>query len=648
MTESRRRRWPFVVGGFAALLIVGALLFQWDWLLPTVNRAASAAAGRDVRATHLRVHLGRVTHVELDGVTIANPAGWTGGDPPFGTIEQVAADIDAMAYIRTRAIVVPALKLVKPKLSVVQLADPKAPGGDNNYSFGSTPSDPAQAKPGPQIGTLTVEEGEIHTKLARLNADFVVQVHTEGDKLLASAKGTYAKQPIIAQAVGGALLSLRDGTAPYPIDATLANGPTKLTLKGTIQDPLSLAGVDLKLDLAGPDMALLLPLTGLAIPKTPPYRVSGQLDYKDEQYVFKGIQGKVGSTDLEGDLTVDDRPAQAKGGRPVVSATLASRLVDLKDLGGFIGAEPGDAAKGTKRAVANNGRVLPNEPFSLPRLNAADVHLNYKAARIQGRSQPLDTMTVKMDIVNGAVELHPLAFGIGGGQITSTIALSEAGKGVKARATIDFQRVSVDKLLASTGVARGAGNIGGRAVIDGTGQSLAQILANGNGELKLYMGAGGNVSALLVDLSGLQFGNALLSALGLPQRARIQCLVTDFVLARGVATAKTVVLDTDENRVVGTGALNLANEQLKFVLNTDAKHFSVGSLPAPIDVTGTLANPSVAPDAAELGARAGAAIGLGILLTPLAALLPTIQLGIGEDGACASLLRQGKTPPKRR
>ena len=44
-------------------------------------------------------------------------------------------------------------------------------------------------------------------------------------------------------------------------------------------------------------------------------------------------------------------------------------------------------------------------------------------------------------------------------------------------------------------------------------------------------------------------------------------------------------------------------------------------------------------------ARAGAAVGLGILLTPLGALLPTIQLGTGEDHACAGLLADAKTPP---
>ena len=49
---------------------------------------------------------------------------------------------------------------------------------------------------------------------------------------------------------------------------------------------------------------------------------------------------------------------------------------------------------------------------------------------------------------------------------------------------------------------------------------------------------------------------------------------------------------------------------------------------------------------AVAAARAGAAVGLGVLLTPLAALLPTIELGIGEDGACAGLLRAARSPAR--
>jgi len=634
----RRRKWPFVLGGLVLALGIFLAVFQWDWLIPIVNKQASKALGRPVTVTHLHVKLGRVPHIEADGVTIANPDGWPGGGN-FATADKLTVDVDAMAYIRNRAVVIPDIALEHPQVDARQLEDGRA-----NWTLTKEDSG-GSSGPSPKIGNVRISDGHAHVVMAKLKSDFNVDIATKDEagqpsQIVASANGTYAKQPINAQFTGGALLSLRDEAQPYPLNLQVANGPTKVLLVGTIKDPLAFAGADLKLDLSGPDMSLLLPLTGVAIPKTPPYRVTGSLDYVKGAMKFAGMNGKVGSSDLAGDIEVDTGPA-----RPVVTANLQSKLVDLKDLGGFIDAEPGDTSKGTKRASASNGRVLPSDPVSLPQLNVADVHLKYRANRIQGRSQPLDNMQADLDIVNGAVSLAPLSFGIGKGQITSNVQLAEQGQGVHAKTTIDFQRVDVDKLLASTGAARGAGTIGGRAVIEGNGKSMGEILAHGNGELKLYMGPGGNVSALLVDLSGLQFGNAVLSALGIPNRAKIQCLITDFVLQQGIVDARTFLLDTDEARVGGKGNVNLRDETLKLVLETDSKHFSVGSLPAPVDITGTLGKPSVLPDLAVVGARAGAAVGLGILLTPLGALLPTIQLGIGEDGACAGLLSNAKTPP---
>ena len=638
MADVKRRRWPYVVGGIVVLLGAAAALFQWDWLIPTVNARASAALGRPVTITHLHVTLGRVPHIVAEGVTIANPSDWPGGGT-FATIDRLILDVDAMAYIRHRQLVIPRIEAEHPQVEAQQTAD-----GKSNWVFPS--SDTPSTGPETKIGSIRIADGHVHAVVPKLQADFNVDVATKDDygstgQLVATARGTYAKQPITAQFTGGALLSLRDATQPYPVNLQLANGPTKVSLVGTVQNPLAFAGADLKLELAGPDMALLLPLTGIAIPKTPAYHVAGKLDYADGVVKFQHFTGKVGSSDLEGDLQVDTKPE-----RPVVTATLQSRLVDLKDLGGFIGAEPGDAAKGTRRPTRQTSRVLPDQPISLPKLNVADVHLKYHATRIQGRAQPLDNMRANLDIVNGDVKLSPLSFGIGRGQIAATIDLVEKANEVHARATIDFQRVDVDKLLAATGVARGAGAIGGRAVIDGSGRSMAEILARGNGELKLYMGSGGNVSALLIDLSGLEFGNAALSALGIPTRAIVQCLITDFVLQQGVATARTAILDTDEARVAATGSVNLRTEALALVLNTEPKHFSVGSLHAPVNIAGSLGAPSVRPDLAIVAARAGAAVGLAIVATPLAGLLPTIQLGTGEDGACSGLLRAAATPPR--
>ncbi len=646
MTEAtRRRRWPYVLGAIALVIVVFVFVFQWDWLIPFVDARASAALGRPVSMAHLHVQLGRTTRIVADDVKIANPADWPGGGD-FATVDHLLLDVDAETLIRQRRVVLPNITLQKPVVDAQQEADGKA---NWTLATGSNDNNSGTSGPGVDIGTLVIEDGNAHVRSAKLNADFQVAIATKSggpdgkDQITADAKGTYAKQPITAQFVGGALLSLRDAKDPYPVDLKLANGPTKVSATGTIANPLAFAGANVKLEFAGPDMSLLLPLTGIAIPKTPPYRVTGKLDYANGDVKFEDFAGRVGSSDLEGNIDVDTKPHE----RPVLNATLHSKLVDLKDLGGFIGAEPGDADKGTKKPTRTDGKVLPQDPISLPKLNVADVHLHYTAGRIEGRHQPLDNMRADLDIVNGDVSLHPLSFGIGSGQISGTIDLAQRSNALAAKADIQFQRVDVDKLLSAAGVARGAGAINGRAVIDGTGGSVAQILGHGNGELKLYMGAGGNLSALLVDLSGLEFGNALLSAIGVPTRTRIDCLVTDFVLKNGEAESRLTMLDTDEARIGVLGGLNLQSEALSLQIRTEAKHFSIGSLPTPINIVGTLGNPSIRPDLAEGGARAAAAVGLGVLLTPLAGLLPTIQFGTGEDHACAGLLHEVKAEPPR-
>jgi uncharacterized protein involved in outer membrane biogenesis len=642
MSIFARHRWLTGFGVFLAAIVVAAVLFQWDWLIPIVDSQASAALGRPVTVTHLHVALGRTTRIEADGVTIGNPADWPGAGN-FATADSLAIDIQPFDYIRNRAIVIPLIAVGAPNVDAQQLADGRA-----NWTFGGgQPASPnPNPSPGPKIGTLQITDGHAHVRDAKLRADFNIAVATKdtadgAGQITADAKGTYAAQPISAQFVGGALLSLQDAAKPYPVDLHVANGPTRVALTGSIKDPLAFQGADLKLEFAGPDMSLLLPLTGIAIPKTPPYRISGKLDYADGVVQFNDFSGKVGSSDLAGSIKVDTKPQ-----RPVLTADLSSRLVDLKDLGGFIGAEPGDASKGTKKPERSNGRMLPSDPISLPKLNVADVHLRYRAARIQGRRDPLENMRADLDIVDGNITLHPLSFGIGHGDISANIALSEAAAGLHANADVDFRRIDIDSLLASAGVGHGAGTIGGKAAIDGTGHSMAQILGDANGEVKLFMGHGGDLSALLVDLSGLEFGNAFLSAIGVPNRAKLECLIADVVLHNGQAQAKTMLIDTDEAKVGITGDVNLKDERINLAVKTEAKHFSIGSLPTPIDVTGTLGSPSIAPAVGPLALRGGAAIALGIIGTPLAALLPTIQFGTGDDHACGGLLAAIQTPPK--
>ncbi len=479
-----------------------------------------------------------------------------------------------------------------------------------------------------------------------LRADFTVAVRTEQapDRpaaLLADARGTYAGQPIEAHMTGGAILALRDASHPWPIDLRLADGPTEARLQGSIAEPLALAGAQLRLQFAGPSLSTLRPLTGIALPETPPFQLSGALDFADHRVRFQNIAGRVGSSDLEGMIAV--APAEP---RPVVQAELASRAVDLADLGGFVGAKAGHQE--TKTASPG---LLPATKLSLPQFHYADVHLRYKAASIKGKSMPLDDLSAALDIVNGEVALHPISFGVGAGHILSTIRLTPINGLIRADAAVDFQQLDVAKLMKATRAFQGAGTLSGSARIAGTGDSLAAIAADGNGEIVVGM-AGGDLSALLVDLSGLEFGNAVLSALGVPKRTQVECLVADFALDRGVLRTRALILDTGEAVVRGVGTISLRNDAMDLTIRTAPKHFSIGSLPGPIAISGTLTHPRVLPSA-EVAARAGAAGVLAALLPPLA-VLPTIQFGTSDQHRCQALLVQAraqapgtKPPPPR-
>jgi hypothetical protein len=636
MARRRWLIWLLSLGIPILAIVVVAVVWGADLLIPLVESRASAMLNRSVSIAHLHIVPGRMVRITADDVVVGNPPNWKG--EPLVKIPEVTVEADAWTYIRHGQLVVPLIVLERPLVAATQ-----TPSGDANYKLQLASSSGSSAK----IGELRINDGRARVRLAKLQADFELRIATRQDgtksQIVVDARGIYAAQPITGRLVGGALLSLRDPKNPWPIDLRLQDGPTNVTLTGTVTDPMAMEGAALKLRFAGPDMSLIQKLVGLPLPKTPNYQITGQLDFANKRVQFKNFAGRLGNSDLEGTIDVD--PGKE---RPEVVVNLTSRRVDLADLGGFIGTAPGRAGTtgqtpAERAEVAHaeaSSKLLPDTPISVPKLQWADVHLKYRGQRIEGRSVPLDQLEVALDIVNGQVTLHPISFAVGSGRLKGNIALTpEREHSVHAKADLEFQRIDVSRLMAATHAFEGVGTISGTGALEGTGGSVAQLLGNGNGGVRLGM-VGGDLSAVLVNLSGLQFGNALISALGLPKRTAVECFIGDLALQRGVATVQSLVLDTGEAIVTGQGSINLKDESLDLQLRTEAKHFSIGSLPAPINIGGTLKKPAIVPGA-ELLARGGLAAGLGVVFPPLA-LLPMIQLGVGDDHRCDALLARAK------
>ncbi len=231
-----------------------------------------------------------------------------------------------------------------PQLTATQL-----PSGAANYKLQLA----SRSDSSTRIGEIRIDSGQARVRLAKLKADMTIGVATrnqgDGAQLVADAHGTYNARPITGQFVGGALLALEDASRPWPVDLRLQNGPTQVTLVGTVLNPMALQGVNLKLRFAGPDMSQLSELTGLPLPRTPNYQLIGQLDFANQRVQLRNFIARVGSSDLAGSIEVDP-----KNEPPEMTAELASRRVDLADLGGFIGSEPGRCSATIKMAAGDN------------------------------------------------------------------------------------------------------------------------------------------------------------------------------------------------------------------------------------------------------------------------------------------------------
>jgi uncharacterized protein involved in outer membrane biogenesis len=639
-SRSIRRHWPFVLAGVVLLLAMVALLWDWNWFRPLLAAEASTALGRPVTLGGFQLHLSRYPEAVLEQVAVANPDDMP-PDSKLAMIDRLSIRIDPRALFDHR------LKLTQIELQHPVLELRQDVSGHPNWTLGRAGGSLGGGS-GWTVdpGQLLIHDGHVHFLDPALKSDFALDINTEDaggggeSRIVAGIAGRYAGQPVSGRFVGGSVLSLRDPQDRYPVDLKLANGATHVSLQGTLLEPLKFGGADLRLDLAGEDLANLYPLTGIPLAPTPPYQLSGRLDYAPQRISFSGLQGTVGGSDLAGDLSV-----RLGGARPLVEASLRSKRVVLADLRGFIGAAPGkeDAPNLSRQQQQEHarqdasGKLLPDIPINLPKLRSVDFDVRYQGQHIESESTPLDNLQAHLKVDDGRLALEPLSFGVGSGQIVLNLKLDGQQEMVHANADIDFRQVELSRIMQSTGIFKGAGTIGGSARIDSSGNSLAQMLGHGDGEMKLFMN-GGDLSALLIDLAGLDFGRSVAAVLGLPRTAQLRCLVSDFGLKQGVLDTRTFIFDTSSANIIGSGTINLRDEQTDYKLSTQPKRFSIGALNAPILIQGPLKNPSVHPDPVALGERGAAAAVLGVFLTPLAALLPTIQLGLGKDNNCDALL----------
>ncbi|CAG4891042.1 AsmA family protein [Paraburkholderia gardini] len=458
-------------------------------------------------------------------------------------------------------------------------------------------------------------------------------------------KGTYNATPLSGSGKVGGVLAVQDTTRPFPVQADVRVGDTRIAVVGTVTDPVHLAALDLRLWLQGASMAHLYPLTGVTLPDTPPYATEGHLtgQFKPDGSVFKygNFTGRVGGSDLNGSMTY-----YAQKPRPLLQGVLVSNVLQFKDLAPIIGADS-NASKAKRGAAPDqpSGKVLPVEEFRTDRWKAIDADVKFTGRRIiKDPSLPITDLYTHVVMKEGVLALEPLRFGVAGGTLDSEIHLDGSTTPLKGRVASQARHLKLKQLFPTVKTMQSAlGEVNGDAALSATGNSPAALAATSNGEVKALI-TDGTVSRLYMEAAGLNVANVVYEKLFGRRDVKINCAAADFVVTNGVLDSKVFALDTDDAVINMDGTINLKDEAMDLNIHPHTKGFRVFSLRSPLYVKGTFRNPHVGVNATALAVRGGAMIGLG-LLNPFAALIPLIAPSNNKALPCNDLLAQMRARP---
>jgi len=403
---------------------------------------------------------------------------------------------------------------------------------------------------------------------------------------------------------------------PYGFDFMEASSGTLLTGHGEVPKPFDFHYLNLQFESTGPDMKDLYFLTGLSLPETGGYHLTGKFNRQDHHLEFNDLQARSGESDVHGTLVVDTQ----RGGAPShTKADLRSKLLRTADLGAQA------AGRGKPSTL-----LFSDTPIHLQGARHTIAEIDFHAETLEMGRVPVRDVATQVKINLGTIEVTPLSATVRDGKVKG---------GIKIDVTKDVPRADVDLRVSHVNLGTSIeGPLQGRIALEGKGNSLHDLASNATGTITAVLPHGAMRSSL-AELAGFDLRGLGLMATGNQEDTGIRCGVASFDVKKGTLTAQRLLVDTDPVLITGDGTIDMDSEALDLKLIGRPKHPRL-RVRAPLLVHGTLKHPTFSTDARKPMAQAGGAIALGVLLTPVAAMLAFVDPGLAKDSDCGALLAE--------
>lgn len=503
----------------------------------------------------------------------------------------------------------------------------------------------------PSFGLLALDQGHVEIDdrplALRATVDLSGSEGEGGRGIDARALGQYRDHSVDLRAHTAAALPMLDESEQAPalpvrLEGTV--GRVVLAFDGRAAALLTGRRLDGALRLKGPSLAAVGSPLGLALPATPSFELVGRLAHDAGVWHLVAERAAIGSSRLAGDFRYD---STREPGR--LSGQLGGERLALADLGPAVGRREA-AAAATRAPASPPPRVLPQREFNLPQLRGMDADVQVAVGELDFGTEaiaPVRELRTRVRLDDAVLRLDALSGLIGGGRVEGWSALDARKTPARWSADLKFDRVDVARWIPALRRGGGAlltGVLEGELVLAGQGRSTAQILGSADGDGRLLLRRG-TVSHLLTEAAGIDLAQALGVLVRGDEPLPLRCARLEFGVQDGLVVPRIAVIDNRDSTVFVDGRASLADETLALRAQARPKDFSPLSLRTPVLIGGHFSRPEVGLQASRLAGRAAAAIALGVLAAPVAALLPFIDPGSGErPDPCTA--PPGRTPPR--
>ncbi len=334
-----KKRW-LLSAGLLLLLLTPLLLLilPGSWFIGRIENIASTQLGMEVRIGGLELDLLSSTPAAaFSEVSIDDDSG-----SPLISVGKASVAIDAVKLI-DREVVFNRIDVEKATIQLGTDAD-----GKNNWQDLIPAVDHSEASSKeastslPAIAALDLNDITIDYQNAQRDLSASLLVNASGSTLAEAVDtevtgvGEFNGQAVEFKLQTDPLQALTSDEQAVDIDVQLSLGDTRLAASGSIGDLAGFRDLKLMLSLEAPALDDLAQLLDVPLPVIPPYRIAGSLKRDGDDFILDKFNGELGDSDIEGDLRLDMTTSPV-----TLYANAISRVLDLDDLAGIVGAQVG-------------------------------------------------------------------------------------------------------------------------------------------------------------------------------------------------------------------------------------------------------------------------------------------------------------------